>query len=60
MRWSILFMTLAGCSLTACSSSDRHEARSGASEAGEEVKDSFLFVGGELEEFFTGDRTVDR
>lgn len=27
---------------------------------GYKVRDSFLHVGGELEEFFTGDRTVDR
>jgi len=48
------------CFTAACSSSGRSQAQAEASQTGEEIKDSFLFVGGELEEFFTGERTVDR
>ncbi len=46
--------------LSACSSTERQTVKRGAKKSGNEVKGAFLHVGGELEEFFTGDRTVDR
>jgi len=61
LRRSLLFLLFVSpLFITACSSSGRSQAQAEASQTGEEIKDSFLFVGGELEEFFTGERTVDR
>lgn len=45
---------------SACASSDGPRATPKQKEFGEGVKDTFLHVGGELQEFFTGDRTVDQ
>ncbi len=41
-------------------SSKQKKHRSGFQEFGEEVERTFKGIGGDLEEFFTGKRTIDR
>ena len=42
------------------SSSKRHSVKGDAEGFGNDVKHTFLGIGGDLQEFFTGERTVDR